>query len=138
MKALPLLLTLGLVWPLALPAQDEAPGVATSGDLPVAATAEPALPTAGADTDVEPMVAPDQSGTVIVGDRESPIGLYIMPWRNSAARADMDRPVRLVHSEILPIDEPVFVRKIEYHNALSDTLESRNIVTPDVPAVGTP
>lgn len=80
----------------------------------------------------------EASGTVIVGDRESPIGLFITPWRESTAQADMDRPARLLEADLLPIDEPVFVRQIEYHRALSGALRSRNQVSPDVPAGRTP
>lgn len=90
-----------------------------------------------ADTDrpaVSSDVAPAASGTTIVGDRESPIGLFIMPWRESAAQADMDRPARLLQVDLRPIDEPVFVRQIEYHRALSGALKNRNEVSPNVPA----
>ena len=73
------------------------------------------------------------SGTVIIGDRESPIGLYIMPWRDSSAAADMDRPARLVKASLLPIDRPVFLRELKYHRALTGALAERNQVTPDVP-----
>jgi hypothetical protein len=108
-----LLLALGVSAPLA--AQDEGPAVDTRRDS--AATTE---------------------GTTIVGDRESPIGLFIMPWRDSAAQADLDRPARLLQADLLPIDEPVFVRQIEYHRALSGALKDRNEVSPDVPAPAVP
>lgn len=108
-----LLLALSAAGPLA--AQNEGPAVDTR-------TASPA----------------SSEGTNIVGDRESPIGLFIMPWRESAAQADMDRPARLLQADMLPIDEPVFVRQIEYHRALSGALENRNEVSPNVPAPAAP
>jgi hypothetical protein len=82
--------------------------------------------------------AASAQGTTIVGDRESPIGLFIMPWRESAAQADMDRPARLLQADLLPIEEPVFVRQIEYHRALSGALKNRNEVSPNVPAPAVP
>ncbi len=70
------------------------------------------------------------AGTTIIGERESPIGLYIMPWRDSLPEADMDRPARLLQESMQPLDEQVFVRRIEYHNALSGALKRKGVVTP--------
>lgn len=70
------------------------------------------------------------SGTTIVGERESPIGLYIMPWRDARPEEGMDRPARLLQEKLLPLDEEVFVRQIEYHNALSQALKQKGAVTP--------
>jgi|TARA_R110001599_G_scaffold16344_24_gene66665 hypothetical protein len=103
-------------------AQDEGPAVQTSN----VGAEQPAPPAAAA-------AEGEGSGTVIIGDRESPIGLYIMPWRDSSAAADMDRPARLVKASLLPIDRPVFLRELQYHRALTGALAERNQVTPDVP-----
>lgn len=62
----------------------------------------------------------DTSGTTIVGERESPIGLYITPWRNAAAEQDIDRPARLLQVEMAPVDRDVFERQVEYHQALTE------------------
>ena len=61
----------------------------------------------------------DDSGTTIVGERESPIGLYITPWRNAYAEQDIDRPARLLRVDMTPIDRDVFARQVEYHDALT-------------------
>lgn len=103
-------------------AQDEGPAVQTSN----VGAEQPAPPAAAA-------AEGEGSGTVIIGDRESPIGLYIMPWRDSSAAADMDRPARLVKASLLPVDRPVFLRELQYHRALTGALAERNQVTPDVP-----
>ncbi len=103
-------------------AQDEGPAVQTSN----VGAEQPAPP-------APPAAEGEGSGTVIIGDRESPIGLYIMPWRDSSAAADMDRPARLVKASLLPIDRPVFLRELQYHRALTGALAERNQVTPDVP-----
>ena len=104
-----ILLLLALAGPAA--AQDELPAV---GAMPPSATRS----------------AADGAGTTIIGERESPIGLYIMPWRESLPESGMDRPARLLQEELLPVDEQVFVRQIEYHNALSGALKRKGIVTP--------
>lgn len=72
-------------------------------------------------------------GTTIVGERESPIGLFITPWRNAYAEKDIDRPARLLQEQMLPIDEDVFLRQIEYYEALTGALRQKNAVTPPMP-----
>ena len=75
---------------------------------------QPAVAVGGAREDLR-----DDSGTTIVGERESPIGLYITPWRNAFAEQDIDRPARLLQVEMTPIDRDVFARQVEYHKALT-------------------
>lgn len=49
---------------------------------------------------------------------DSPIGLFIMPWRNSTAEKDIDRPARLLQGDMSPIDQVVFDRQTEYFDVL--------------------
>ncbi|MFA5938743.1 MAG: hypothetical protein WC809_05255 [Sinimarinibacterium sp.] len=100
-------------------AQDEMPAI---GGLPQDVQTQ-ATPTPGA-------TRSPSAGTTIIGERESPIGLYIMPWRESRPEQEMDRPARLLQEKLLPLDEDVFVRQIEYHQALSGALKQKGIVTP--------
>lgn len=95
-----------------------------------ASFAQDEMPAVGALPD--PVTRPQggDGGTTIIGERESPIGLYIMPWRDARPEAGMDRPARLLREELLPLDEQVFLRQIEYHNALSGALKQKGIVTP--------
>ena len=72
-----------------------------------------------------PNVAPANvsTGTVQSAEKpaeadDSPIGLFIMPWRDSAAEKDIDRPARLLQAEMAPIDPIVFERQVEYYDAL--------------------
>lgn len=74
----------------------------------------------------EPAVKTDNAGTTVVGDRESPIGLYITPWREAAPEAQMDRPARFLEEELLPLDADVFRRQIEYYNTITAHLAARN------------
>lgn len=99
-------------------AQDEMPAV--GGDLPPAPVEAPESP-----------AITEKVGTnIFAGERESPIGLYIMPWRESPAEKDIDRPARLLQEQMLPIDRTVFERQLEYYDALSGALKSKGLVTP--------
>lgn len=73
----------------------------------------------------EPAVVTDNAGTTVVGDRESPIGLYITPWRNDAPEAALDRPARFLEEQLLPIDADVFRRQLEYYNTITDHLRAK-------------
>lgn len=74
----------------------------------------------------EPAISTDRDGTTVVGDRESPIGLYITPWRNDAPEAELDRPARFLEEQLLPIDADVFRRQLEYYNTITEHLRLRS------------
>ena len=76
-------------------------------------------------SDEAPAVKTDQEGTTVVGDRESPIGLYITPWRNDTPEVALDRPARFLEEQLLPIDADVFRRQIEYYNTITDHQRAR-------------
>lgn len=80
----------------------------------------------------EPAVKTDREGTTVVGDRESPIGLYITPWRNAAPEAELDRPARFLEEQLLPLDPDVFRRQLEYYNTITDHLAAKRGVVPAV------
>ncbi|SEQ67730.1 hypothetical protein SAMN04488038_109104 [Solimonas aquatica] len=109
-----------LLAPLAAAAQNEMPAI--SGLQP-GATPPPASPPAADE-------GGGGAGTTIVGERESPIGLYITPWRDAAAEKDIDRPARLLQEKLLPLDKTVFQRQIDYYDALSAELKKKGLVTP--------
>lgn len=88
-----------------------------AGALLVAAPAwaqsgKPAAPDKAAATD-------DSAGTTIVGDRESPIGLYLTPWKNEYAQRGMDRPAQIVQEQMAPIDPGVFRRQNSYYDTIT-------------------
>jgi hypothetical protein len=110
---------------------DDMPAVRTDFPAPAAAPTPPALPSA--DTPIEPTAAPQTlpgAGTTVVGERETPIGLYIMPWRQSEAQGGLDRPARLLDEELRPLDPEVFRRQVEYHRALTEHLQKTGRATP--------
>lgn len=100
-------------------AQDEMPAVA--GDANTAIVERP-------DRDSP---AANKPGTTIFGERESPIGLYITPWRDAQAEKDIDRPARLLQEKAVPIDRTVFDRQVEYYDVLTAELKKKGIVTPE-------
>ena len=120
--ALAFALALGAPLPLAaqdeMPALDEQPAVSTDFEEPQ-------------DKPVKPgQVQKATRGTTVIGEQESPIGLYIMPWRQSQAQAGLDRPARLLDEALLPLDLDVFKRQVEYNRALSAHLEKAGRATP--------
>jgi hypothetical protein len=63
-----------------------------------------------------------RTGTTVIGEQEAPIGLYIMPWRQSQAQDGLDRPARLLDEVLLPLDPEVFRRQVEFHRVLTEHL----------------
>jgi len=88
------------------------------------ATTAPAQGNAATSADASQQPAVDTGdtaagGTSVIGDAESPIGLYIIPWRSTSATPQLDRPARFVDATEEPVDETQFRRFVEYHEALS-------------------
>ena len=114
-----------LAAPLTGWAQDEMPALpdepAVSTEMPEPAARKPGKPGG---------VEKATTGTTVIGEQESPIGLYIMPWRQSGAQAGLDRPARLLDEALLPLDLEVFKRQVEYNRALSVHLEKTGRATP--------
>lgn len=123
----PFLFAAALAWCAAAAAQSESPLLDTPAEQRAPeAEEQPAVDTA-------PVVKMPRVGTDIVGERESPIGLFITPWKDSGAEQALERSARLLQEELLPIDEDVFIRTLEYYEALSGALKSKKAVTPPVP-----
>lgn len=93
--------------PAPAPASAPARAPAAASTAPVPGSAEAPIP------------ADATSGTTIVGDQESPIGLYITPWKDDYAERGLDRPARLVDEALEPIDPATFRRQIEYYETIT-------------------
>lgn len=101
---------------------------------PLALAQSPAAAPGLADPALEADSLIDREGTTIVGDRESPIGLYIQPWRNALPEKELDRPARFLDEALLPLDAEVFRRQVEYYNTITDHLRPRTLpATPAAP-----
>ena len=61
----------------------------------------------------------DLEGTTITGSQELPKALHIVPWKSSEAGDLAGRPLNSLVDEILaPIDRDVFLRELEYYEAV--------------------
>ena len=80
--------------------------------------------------DAKPAREAPELATTVTGQQETPLGLYIVPWRNSDAEGGADKPARLLDEALLPHDSEVFHREIQYNRALSEHLEKEGKVTP--------
>jgi len=61
----------------------------------------------------------DLEGTQILGNRELPKVLYIVPWKRPLPTELVGRPATSVLDEALaPIDRDVFEREVRYHSLL--------------------
>ncbi len=61
----------------------------------------------------------DLEGTTITGNQELPKALHIVPWQSAQAGDLAARPMNSLIDEVLaPIDRDVFIRELEYYNAV--------------------
>ena len=61
----------------------------------------------------------DLEGTTITGNQELPKALHIVPWKSAEAGDLAGRPLNSLIDEILaPIDRDVFLRELEYYDAV--------------------
>ena len=75
----------------------------------------------------------DIDRTQIIGNRELPKVLYIVPWKKPLPGQLSGRPVQSVLDEVLaPVDREVFRRQVDYHTQL----QAR--ATPAVPPAAPP
>ena len=69
-----------------------------------------------------PVVAADQlelDGTTITGNQELPKALNIVPWKPAETGELAGRPLNsLVDEALAPIDRDVFLRELEYYEAV--------------------
>lgn len=69
-----------------------------------------------------PAVAADElelDGATIVGNRELPKALHIVPWKSAEPGELAGRPMNSLVNEILaPVDRDVFLRELQYYEAV--------------------
>jgi hypothetical protein len=58
------------------------------------------------------------AGTNIVGEQESAVGLYLMPWQEETA-GDVDRPPALSSEPLQPIDPARFEGRVRTDEAIA-------------------
>ncbi len=72
----------------------------------------------------------EMEGIEIIGNKELPRVLYIVPWK-SVEPFDIASPpiVSIMDQKLTPIDPASFKRKIRYHNAIFSKAERTDPVT---------
>ncbi|HHJ16450.1 MAG TPA: hypothetical protein ENJ80_07105 [Gammaproteobacteria bacterium] len=61
-------------------------------------------------------------GMAVVGNRELPKALFIVPWKDPEAGMTPNRPVNSLIDEVLqPVDPDVFRRKLQYFDTVHIT-----------------
>jgi hypothetical protein len=59
-------------------------------------------------------------GATIIGNRELPKVLYIMPWKKAEPGDLVDRPINSAFDEVIaPVDRAVFRRELDYFKILN-------------------
>ena len=62
-------------------------------------------------------------GTSIIGNKESPKSLYIVPWKKSVAYEISARPEQTLLDEVLQtLDREEFVRELRHHQATTNPI----------------
>ena len=69
----------------------------------------------------------DIDRTQIIGNRELPKVLYIVPWKKPLPGALAGRPLTSVLDEVLaPVDRDVFRREVSYHGQVAASEQTPN------------
>ncbi|MDH5600144.1 MAG: hypothetical protein OEY78_02450 [Gammaproteobacteria bacterium] len=55
------------------------------------------------------------SGISIIGNKDTPKSLYIVPWRSSDIGVETDLSSSLLNEGIHPVDKDVFVRELNFY-----------------------
>ena len=73
----------------------------------------------------------DLDGMSIIGNRELPKALFIVPWKDPEAAQAPDRPVNsLINDTLRPVDPDVFRRKLQYFDTVHKTDSSNALESP--------
>ncbi len=66
----------------------------------------------------------EMEGTSIIGNRELPKVLYIVPWKKPAPGELVAQPVKSIYeSMMVPLDRDVFRRQLKYFRGFNDSRE---------------
>ncbi len=61
-------------------------------------------------------------GMAVIGNRELPKALFIVPWKDPSAALTPERPVNsLIDEALQPVDPDVFRRKLDYFDTVHKT-----------------
>lgn len=60
------------------------------------------------------------SGISIIGNKEAPKSLYIVPWQNSEVGVETSLSSGLLDDSMAPLDKDVFLRELEFYQLSHD------------------
>ncbi len=55
------------------------------------------------------------SGISVIGNKEAPKSLYIVPWKNSEVGVQSSLTSGLLDESMRPVDKDVFMRELQYY-----------------------
>lgn len=55
------------------------------------------------------------SGISIIGNKDAPKSLYIVPWRSAEIGMETDLNSNLLNEGMQPVDKDVFIRELNYY-----------------------
>lgn len=60
------------------------------------------------------------SGISIIGNKDTPKSLYIVPWRSSDLGLETDLNSSLLNEGLHPVDKDVFIRELNFYELSTD------------------
>lgn len=60
------------------------------------------------------------SGISIIGNKDAPKSLYIVPWRSSELGLESDLNSSLLNEGLHPVDKDVFIRELNFYEISTD------------------
>lgn len=63
------------------------------------------------------------SGISIVGNKEAPKSLFIVPWKSSEIGFETGLSSSLLNEKMLPVDKDVFTRELNFYSIIENSNE---------------
>ncbi|MDF1723497.1 MAG: hypothetical protein P1U59_03205 [Alcanivorax sp.] len=60
------------------------------------------------------------SGMSVLGNKDAPKSLYIVPWKSSEIGVETDLTSSLLDEEMVPVDKPVFMRELDFYQVSTE------------------
>lgn len=61
--------------------------------------------------------AKELSGISVIGDKEAPKSLFIVPWKSSEIGVETSLASKLLNEKLTPVDKDVFERELDFYHA---------------------
>ncbi|MDX1804471.1 MAG: hypothetical protein R3292_10330 [Alcanivorax sp.] len=60
----------------------------------------------------------------VVGNKDAPKSLYIVPWKSSEIGVKTDLKSSLLNEDMVPVDKPEFMRELDFYNVSTEKKDS--------------